>query len=56
VKFANGERRGYSTVELTSERCIERIRVVGTVTERESPISSIATYAVQSGRAGAERA
>jgi alkaline phosphatase D len=56
VKFANGLRRGYSTVELTPARCVSRIRVVGTVAERESPIDNLATYVVESGRAGAERA
>jgi alkaline phosphatase D len=54
IKFADGTRRGYSTVELTPERCVTRIRVVGNVTSRDSPIRTLATYAVESGRAGAQ--
>ena len=55
VKFANGVLRGYSTVELTPQRCVTQIRVVDSVKQRTSPIRSVATYAVESGRPGAER-
>ena len=54
IKFADGMRRGYSTVELTPERCVARIRVVGSVAGRDSPIRNLATYAVESGRPGAQ--
>jgi alkaline phosphatase D len=56
IKFANGTHRGYSTVELTPERCVNRIRVVESVAQRDSPVRTLATYAVESGRRGAEGA
>lgn len=55
LKFANASRRGYSTVDITPERCISRVRAVASVTERDSPIRDLAVYAVESGRPGARR-
>jgi alkaline phosphatase D len=55
IKFADGTRRGYGTVELTAERCVAHVRVVGSAADRDSPIRSLATYTVESGRPGAER-
>jgi alkaline phosphatase D len=55
IKFANGVRRGYTTVDLTPTRCVSRIRTVASVTERDSPMRTLATYAVEDGRAGAHR-
>jgi alkaline phosphatase D len=56
IKFADGMRRGYCTVELTPERCVSRIQVVGSAASRDSPLRNLVTYAVESGRPGAERA
>ena len=55
-KFANGTRRGYQTLEITPTRCVTRLRTVETVTERDTPIRTLASYAVEDGRAGAQRA
>lgn len=56
IKFANGARRGYTTVDLTPRRCITRIRAVASVADRDSPIRDLTTYAVEDGRPGAHRA
>ncbi|HZN24485.1 MAG TPA: alkaline phosphatase D family protein [Burkholderiales bacterium] len=56
VSFANGTRRGYTTLELTHARCIARIRTIGSAAEPDSPIRTLATYAVQNGRPGAQSA
>ena len=56
VLFANGSRRGYVTVELTTARCIARVRTIVSATELDSPIRTLATYAVENGKPGAERA
>jgi alkaline phosphatase D len=55
VRFANGARRGYTTIELTPSRCIARIRTVGSVTERDSDVRTFASYAVEEARPGAHR-
>ena len=55
IKFANGARRGYTTVDMTRNRCVARMRGLGSATEPGSPIRNFAIYAVESGRAGAER-
>jgi alkaline phosphatase D len=55
IKFANGARRGYTTLELTPTRCVSRIRTVASVTERDSDVRTLAMHAVDDGRAGAQR-
>ncbi len=55
VLFANGTRRGYTTVELSSSRCVSRIRTIASAQETDSPIRTLATYAVENGRAGAQK-
>ena len=56
VLFANGTRRGYTALELTPDRCVARIRTIYTATETDSPIRTLATYAVENGRPGALKA
>ncbi|MGZ9067582.1 MAG: alkaline phosphatase D family protein, partial [Burkholderiales bacterium] len=55
VKFANGARRGYATVDVTPQRCVSRIRTVWTVTERDASIRNLAIHAIENGRPGAQR-
>jgi alkaline phosphatase D len=55
VLFANGTRRGYTTVDLTGRRCLSRIRTIASATEPDSPIRTLATYAVENGRPGAQK-
>jgi alkaline phosphatase D len=54
--FANGARRGYATLELTHARCIARFRTIDSATAPDSPIRTLATYAVETDRPGAQRA
>jgi alkaline phosphatase D len=53
VLFANGTRRGYTTLELSNARTIARIRTIVSATETDSPVRTLATYTVENGRAGA---
>ena len=55
IRFANGARRGYTTLELTPTRCVARIRTVASAAEQDSPIRNLAVYAVEDGRPGAQR-
>ena len=55
LKFANGTRRGYLTLDLTPKRCTVRLRTVETVTEQNAPIRNLAIYAVEDGHPGAQR-
>lgn len=56
IRYANGASRGYTTLELTASRCTARIRAIASVTERDSPMRDLATYAVENGKPGAQRA
>jgi alkaline phosphatase D len=47
--------RGYVRCTLTPEAWTSELRKVGTVRQPESPCSSLATFAVENGRAGAHR-
>jgi alkaline phosphatase D len=55
IKFANGARHGYITIDLTSKRCTARIRTVASVTEPDSALRNLAIYAVDEGTPGAQR-
>ena len=54
IRYGNGS-RGYITVELTAERCIAAIRGLANVKQADSPIDTLATFAVENGRPGAQR-
>jgi alkaline phosphatase D len=55
IKFANGARRGYTTVEVTPKRCVTRMRTIASEKEPASPVKNLAIYAIEDGRAGAYR-
>ena len=54
IRFANSTRRGYTVLEVTPQRCLARLR---TVNEKDpaSPVQTLATWAVEDGRPGAQR-
>jgi len=56
IKFANGVQRGYTTVEITAERCVARHRTVGSVMERDAPVRTLVSYVTEAGRPGVEKA
>jgi alkaline phosphatase D len=55
IKFANGARHGYMTLDLTAVRCITRLRTVASVSEQDSTMRNLAIYAVDNGQPGAHR-
>jgi alkaline phosphatase D len=54
VRFANSERRGYAVLELTEKRCLAQLRAIESEKAADSPISTLAAFVVEDGRAGAE--
>ena len=52
IHFAEGTRRGYVVLDFTPARTEARLRVVGTVKEKESPVSTRATFVVEDGQPG----
>lgn len=56
VKFADGSSKGYTTLDITPERCVARHRVVGNVAAADSPVRTLVTYATEAGRPGAQKA
>ena len=55
IRFANGARRGYTTVDMTARRSVVRIRTIGSEKEPDSPIRNLAIHAIEDGRPGAQR-
>lgn len=55
IKFGDSARRGYTTIELAPGRCTTRLRAVRNVADRDSPVSTLATFVVEDGRPGAQR-
>ncbi|HYC45423.1 MAG TPA: alkaline phosphatase D family protein [Burkholderiales bacterium] len=55
IRFANGARRGYTTLELTPSRCTARIRTIASAAEPDSPVRTLATFVVENGRPGVQR-
>ena len=55
IKFANGARRGYTTVDLTPRRCVTRMRTIASASEVDSPIRNLSIYAIEDGKPGAQR-
>jgi alkaline phosphatase D len=54
IHFAEGTRRGYVVLDFTPSRAEARLRVVETVKEKDSPLSTRATFTVEDGRAGVQ--
>ena len=56
VKYVSSERRGYVLMELTPERCTVRLRGIHNEKVRDTGIVTQASFVVENGRAGAQRA
>ncbi len=54
IHFAESTKRGYVLLDFGKDRAEARLRVVGTVKERESPVTTRARYTVENGRPGAQ--
>jgi alkaline phosphatase D len=55
IRFANGARRGYATLEITPSRCLAQLRTVASVADANSDIRTLASFAIEDGKAGAAR-
>ncbi|HUR88009.1 MAG TPA: alkaline phosphatase D family protein [Ramlibacter sp.] len=53
--FADNKKKGYGVVELTPTRLVTKLRVVDDVTKADTKIDTLATFAVEAGRARIER-
>jgi alkaline phosphatase D len=56
LKFGNGSRRGYVRVELTPQRLRADLRAMRGVTQPGGEIDTLASFVVEDGRPGAQRA
>jgi alkaline phosphatase D len=56
VRFANSEKRGYVTLDITPKGCLSRLRVIENEKARDTPIATLASFTVENGRPGAEPA
>lgn len=50
IRLADGAHRGYTVLDFDRRRLRARLRVVESVKERESPVSTLASYVVEDGR------
>ena len=55
IKLADGTRRGYTRVTLSRDRTVVEMQAVDTVKTPGAPISTLATFVVEDGKAGALR-
>jgi alkaline phosphatase D len=53
IKFFDGDRRGYVRCRLDRQRWLTDLRMVPTVRNRDAPVATFASFAVENGRAGA---
>jgi alkaline phosphatase D len=53
--FADAQRKGYGVAEFTPRRLTTQLRVVDDVTQRDTKIETLASFAVEAGRALVER-
>ena len=56
IKYGNLTRRGYVRMELTPKQARADLRGVDSVTSRDAGVQTMATFVVEDGRAGAQRA
>jgi len=55
IKLVNAERRGYTVLDITPQRCVATLRALNNVRDPNSPIYDLATFGVEDGKAGAVR-
>jgi alkaline phosphatase D len=56
LRYGDGQKRGYVTVEIQRDACTVSLRALDSEKRADSGISTLATFAVASGRPGAQRA
>ncbi len=55
IKFFDGDRRGYQRIVIEPDRITTRLKMVRTVSRRDAPEYTYASFAVEDGRPGAVR-
>ena len=53
VRYFESKMRGYVSVDLTRERMETRFRAVSNITDPQATVSTLKTYVVENGKAGA---
>jgi len=53
IKFGNSSRRGYTSMEITPQRCTANMRVISSVTDPRATLRTMARFAVEDGVPGA---
>lgn len=56
IKFFDGDRRGYFRVNLNRDRWQTDLRIVTTVSQPDAPVYTLASFVVENGRPGVQRA
>ncbi|MEO8558066.1 MAG: alkaline phosphatase D family protein [Rhodospirillales bacterium] len=56
LKYARAERRGYATLKLDGKTAQATFRAVGDVTDEDTGIEDLARFAIENGKAGAQKA
>jgi alkaline phosphatase D len=54
IKFFDGDRRGYFRVNLNRERWHTDLRIVTTVSRKDAPVYTLASFTVENGRPGVQ--
>jgi alkaline phosphatase D len=55
IHFGDSARRGYFLLDVTPERCTAQLRVIEDPADRQTGVSTAATFAIDAGRPGARR-
>jgi len=55
IHYGDSSRRGYAVLDVTAERCVLRMRVVGDVESRRTGVGTAASFRVDAGRPGVSR-
>lgn len=56
IRFANGARRGYTVMEISTRCCLAHLRTLDDVRDPQSRIRTFTTFVVEDDRPGAQRA
>ena len=55
MHYGDSARRGYVVLDVTPARCTAQFRVIGDATDRNTGVTTAATFAIEAGRPGAQR-
>ena len=55
MRYGESARRGYVVLEVTPERCTATLRAIEDPADRQTGVSTAATFAIEAGRPGARR-